>query len=845
MAEPESRTGRSRRRPRVRVAKGLSDRLGGALLGVSIVSAVLLIGAQHTEVLLPVAALAAASALLLRSEQAPALVWVLLGLATYTLLQLVPLPFAWVEALSPAGAEVWRGALRPLGSPAPRFIPLSVDPGATALESVKWFGYACVLLAASGWRARHGASALALLVFGSALAVATVTLAHGIVEAPRIYGLFVPIGPFRWTRGPLINANALAGYLNLGLFAGLGVWLARRDAKWAQLIPLGIAVLAVSVFLTRSRGGVGGLCLGAAVFGLLVLRQRRTDWRRIGAVVAGALLSLLGALFLGGAELRAELFDVSFGAKATAWRWALGLLRDFPVFGVGRGAFETAFQPYRQPLGSDSTLVFAHAENFPLEWLCDWGVPVGLVAIGGCLASIPAIARRAMREPMAVGLFTGLGVLFLQNLVDLALEVFAVTATALVAFAAIHSPRAAVRGWRAWRAWPVVAALGVVVGSLIVMVTGAAPVKIERDRLSAAYKAFVSSRARDPRALVAELRASILRHPGEAYFPVIGALVSRRTSRGDPLRWLARALERGPMNGNAHLLLAQVLAERGKISQAMIHVRLTALYDVILQDHALHQAGTWAKSAEELIAVFPRGLPGSELIDDLCDKARPEARVGCWKEAVDRNPSVRARHRLAGALLDRLEEGVTPCVGDAAARCGREIEALLGAIPIVERSFLTALLRARLLAARGDVLRAVQAVLEGCPATPEAAECVERGLDLGRRANDLTALATVADRYLAIRCGEQTECAKAHERIGSAYGEMGAWAIALRHFSAATKADPNTERWLRSAEAAARIGSILSAQTSLERARSGGELSAAQRDRLAAIEALLAGGAGL
>jgi tetratricopeptide (TPR) repeat protein len=842
MAEPESRTGRSRRRRRVRVASPFPDRLGGVLLGTSIVSAVLLMGAQHTEVLLPVAALAAGAAILLRSPQTPRLAWVLLGLAAYTLFQLVPLPAAWVQTLSPAAAEVWPGALKPFGSPAPRFIPLSVDPAGTALESVKWFGYACVLLAASGWRARHGGEALALLVFGSALAVALVTLVHGLVEARRIYGLFVPIGPFRWTRGPIINANALAGYLNLGLFAGLGVWLARREAAWARPMPLGIAVLALSVLLTSSRGGVGALCLGAAVFCILIYRQRRIDWRRAGALAAGGALSLVGVLFLAGPQVRAELLDTSLGAKATAWRWSLDLIGDFPVFGVGRGAFETAFQPYRKLIGSDTTMVFAHAENFPLEWICDWGIPVGLVAIGACVASIPAIVRQALREPLAAGLFTGLGVHFLQNLVDLALEVFAVTATALVAFAAIRSPRASRRS--AW-VLPAVGVLGVVVGSLIVVLTGAAPVKIERDRLAGAYRAFVSAREKDPAPLMQKLRASTLRHPGEAYFPLIGALIARRTSRGDPLRWLGRALERGPMNGNAHLLLAHVLAERGKTSQAMIHIRLTALYDTILQDHALHQAGAWAKSADELIAVFPRDLPGKNLIDDLCDKARPEAAVGCWREAVSRNPSVHARYRLAGALLDVLEGGVAPCAGGAAAGCGREVEEHLAAIPTDQRSWPSALHGARLHAVRGDLVGAARTVLEGCPATVEAASCLARGLDFGRRASDLPTLAGISERYLATRCGEPNACADAHERIGSVYAEMNAWGMALRHFSAATKTDPNTDRWLRNADAAARSGSTLSARTSLDRAKSGGELTAAQRERVSSIEALLSKSPGL
>ena len=795
-------------------------------------------GAQHTEVLLPVGVLAAASAILLRPEHAPALVWVLIGLALYTLVQLVPLPFAWVEALSPSAADVWRGALEPFGSPAPRFIPLTVDPGATALEVLKWFAYACVLLAASGWRARKGPQGLALLVFGSALAVAAVTLVHGIVEASRIYGLFVPNGIARWTRGPIINANALAGYLNLGLFAGLGVSFAQRESWWARAAPVGVAVLALNVFLTHSRGGVGALAIGAAAFAFIIIRQRRPDWRRVGALVTGAvLLALVVALGLAGAEARAELLDPALGGKKLAWLWSLDLIRDFPVFGAGRGAFETAFQPYRRPQGHDWTMVFAYAENFPIEWLCGWGIPVGLVVLGAFLLSIPGVVRRALREPLAAGLCAGLGTLFLQNLVDLALEVFAVMATALVAFAAFGRARAPQRGWRIRVG---IAVLGVGVGAVIVIATGATPVKVERDRLARTYKSFVASRSRDTAPIIGELRASVLRHPGEAYFPLIGALVARRTPRGDPLRWLGRALERAPMNGSTHLALAQVLAERGAFRQAMLHVRLTALYDALLRDYALERASSWAKDPEDLIAVFPRGMPGSEFIDELCGKARGELNVGCWREAVERRPSVEARHRLTGALLDALEGSRSPCGGEARARCEHEVDALLGTLSRGRAvDFRMASDRARLAAVRGDFQGAARAALGGCPAIPEAADCLRRGLDFGLAARDLPTLQGIADRYLALRCSTDAECAQANEVIGATYAQMSAWAFALRHFGAAIKAEETTDRWLRNAEAAARIGSVTIARTSLERARSGAELTAEQRVRLAAIEELL------
>jgi hypothetical protein len=839
MAGPESGKHGSRRRRRV-VARpaGRREWLGAGLLVVTIAGGALAFGGLHTQVLLPIGLASLVSAALLRPEQAPPLVWVLIGLATYTLFQLVPLPFSWVEALSPSGAEIWRVAFKPFGSPPPSFVSLSVDPGSTAIECVKWFSYAGVLLAASGWRSWFGATSLALLVFASALAVSVVTLAHGIVAAPRIYGLFTPNGTLLWSRGPLINPNNLAGYLNLGLFAGLGVWLARRDAAWARLLPIGIGTLALHVLLTRSRGGIGALALGVMIFGYLALSGRHRDWRRLGiAGAAGVLSVLVLALVLAGPEIRTEILDPSLGDKATVWIWSLDLMRDFPVFGVGRGAFEGSFQPYRKAFGYDWTKLFAFAENFAVQWVCDWGIPVGIAALAACFAFVPGLVRRALRDPLSAGLVTGLGILFLQNLVDLALEVFSVTATALVAFAAVHSGSSTRRLSKIQLGF---AAAGVAMSAVVVLATGVAPVQLERDRLAGAYRAFVASRPRDATAIMAQIRSSMERHPGDAYFPLIGALVVRQTQRGDPFRWIGRAIERAPINGSAHIVLAQMLAERGHVRQALIHVRLAALYDGTLREYALQHAGVWAKNIGDLLAVFPRGMEGSELIHDLCDKARVELRVDCWREAINRRSSLDARYRLADSLLDVLETEREPCTASRKAGCVREVEELLSQGPTSDAAdYRAASYRARLLAFRGDFKGAVSVALERCPAAPEAADCLRRALDFARRAGDLSLMGAIATRYVALHCAEQPHCAAAHDVIGAKYAEMGAWGFALSHFSAATSADATAERWLRNAEAAAHIGSDSTARMSLERASRSPDFSSGQRERMASIEELL------
>jgi tetratricopeptide (TPR) repeat protein len=846
MANPETarerRSGRRRlvRRP-VSTAQ-LTERAAVGALVVAIGGSALAFGALHPPMLVIAALASAAAAVLFGPSKAPKSVWFLLALAGYTALQMLPLPAAWIAGLSPASAAVWQGVLEPLGEGRPAWATLSVDPGGTALETLKWSAYACVLLAASAWRSRRGANGLAIVVFLSAFAVALVTLAHGAVDAPRIYGYFLPNGEFRWTRGPFVNGNNLAGYLNLGFFSGAGLWLSNRKERLGRFLPIGLFVIGIGVVLTGSRAGVGALLIGLFFMAVVAIRGGGEDWRRVAFALGAGFAVFVGAgAALGGERLARDLLDRTAGAKFIAWRWSVDLVRDFPVFGAGRGAFETAFQPYRGSLGRDWTLVFSHPENFAIQWIADWGLPVGIAVLVGFAVVLWGVGARVGRDPLVSGLVVGLAALVLQNLVDNGSEIFAVGAAALAVLAGARPAERLEPGWSPKIAAPL--AVAVLGACVVVVASGARPVAFERQHFARAYAEFARSRSRDGAALRAELRGAMLRHPGEAFFPLVGAALARVTGQGSPLVWLGRSLERAPLNGNAHLILADVLAARGARSQALLHVRFAAVYDRTIQGHAYGRAVEWARTGDELVSVFPEGLPGSELLAELCEHARGEPVVPCWREASRRAPNVANRTRLVGGLLEALEKGRGPCDGPLAAGCLDEARRLLDGLEHhASADFRIPHGRVRLLAVEGKSERALDFALEGCPTSTEAADCSELALQLALKLRSEPKMERVAARFVAQRCADPQRCAEAHNRVAEAYAAIAAKGLALRHFGDAAKIEPSAERWIRLAEAAARAGSSMTARSSLQRASRAQGLSDEQRSRIAAVEKLLAAG---
>jgi hypothetical protein len=147
----------------------------------------------------------------------------MLALALFTLLQALPLPARALAFASPAAAEVWARSVEPLAAPPPAWVALSLDPGATLVEVLKWLVYAAVATGASALAVRRGSGPVALTLFASACIVAAATLGHGLVGATRVWGIYEPSQASLLVHlGPLLNPNNAASYMNLGAIAGSG-----------------------------------------------------------------------------------------------------------------------------------------------------------------------------------------------------------------------------------------------------------------------------------------------------------------------------------------------------------------------------------------------------------------------------------------------------------------------------------------------------------------------------------------------------------------------------------------------------------------------------------------------
>lgn len=843
------------------------DRAAAALVTLVVFGSVLAAGAVHPPVFLLVSALTIVGAFFVLGRSRTVTsgpVWVLLALAFWSAVQAVPLPAALLSVLAPHNAEVWAESLRPLRETGPTAASISLDPGASLLEAAKWATYAIVFALAERAGRAWGTAFGPLLVFGSAVIVAVVTLAHGLLGAERLFGVYqpryaVPI----WGVAPLLNPNNLSGYLNMGAICGVGLLLTRRRPGdvWAAAGPLpvtlGIALVVASSALAASRAGVIGLALGVLTLVVLAstVRRDRDDARDQlpdpgglkryiapgAAVVAGLGLALLGASRANWQELENTSAD-----KLSMISWTAPVIRDHPWLGIGRGAFETVFPAYRERAGH---VVFTHPENFVAQWLVEWGVPVTCLAAAAFAWYFRPSRLGATRNRVALAACVGVGVALVQNLVDLALEVPGVTIAICALLGALggsarkeperltsgsgHHAGATGRWLRKARQPMVAAGVAIPLCGLAVAQGRSTALK-EREALHAEYDARAHWEKTDYDAFTGRLRAAMLRHPAEPYFPVLGALAAHK-SGADAMPWIGAALERDPMNGRAHLVLAEILVRRGARRQALLHLRLAVEREPYLADRAGQLAVHWARSLDELLNSAPPATGGAVMLLVMARETRDApVRAKLLDQAVAQDTSyVDARVLRADDLMRAIAERKPPCGPGAAGTCRSRLAAELDGIHRIDpRHCAVPILRGRSLESEDRGQEAVRTLAEGCAACSSPAACQQARVSLAARWGSDGELREAVRALIATACAKAPACAAAHRGVGDVYAGREDWSTAADHYQRAATNDPSADLYLTLAGAAARAGDATRASAALDKAKRLGRNDPAIAERI-------------
>ncbi|MGH8507086.1 MAG: O-antigen ligase family protein [Stenotrophobium sp.] len=387
----------------------------------------------------------------------PLLLW--LVWLVWVALQMVPMDFARLQALSPAAARFYASAF-PV-SHAQLFWPLSVFPNLTWHRWLLSLGYFSLYVLTLGLaRDRNRLQTLANTLVMSALFQAVY---GGVMVLSRVeYGFFEHKTAYLGlATGTFVNRNHLAGYLELGAAIALGLILAdlrvadlgnwkKRARYFLQFlfstrlrIRVVLAVIVVGLVLTRSRGGnlafFGALVVAAPIY--IFLKERRLFLKSLVlfiSLLAVDVWIVSGWFGLDKVVTRVEQTHTETEVRSYAFAAYPALIEKYKQTGSGLGTFATVFAP-AQP--ANSWGYFDHAHNDYAEFLIETGVPgalILLVLVGiTSLHALRVILRRndRLRVGMCFAFLMGTAELAAHSFTDFNLQIPANAATYVVMMA--------------------------------------------------------------------------------------------------------------------------------------------------------------------------------------------------------------------------------------------------------------------------------------------------------------------------------------------------------------------------------------------------------------------------
>ncbi|MDF2693825.1 MAG: O-antigen polymerase family protein, partial [Labilithrix sp.] len=580
-----------------------------------------------------------------------------------------------------------------------------------------------------------------------------------------------PLGYAAHHIAPFLNTNHLAAYVNIGVILAFASVVERREALPRPPALVIVLLLGATTVWTISRGGTASMIIGVLLVAMLAFGARRSRRLRITAPLALACVAIGGGavLFLSAFDETRAKFAHNNLSKVDLVKNALALVHDSPIFGVGRGAFEATFPKVRTGNGY---WAFTHPENIIAQWVTEWGVPVAIaamLAIGWALRPRTVLARS--RPP--IGAWAALVAVALHNLVDFSSEVPGVVVALAVCAAMVAGgtgggkpiPHRA----SGWAARPKLLAVGLGVATLVAI---GVTLPSSANELYTEQRAFRDTAldASIPReAFHAHARAAMLRHPADAYFPFVGAVRATATRDESVVPWAGRALERSPIYGRVHLLLARWLFSKNP-SQARLEYRTACIQDTGLctSDEALRLVGGF-EDAMELVPNSPQTLPVLTHLASVLGQRLPSTVVRLDREISARDagalgPVERAASRALGDVRDaeawcvELSPEGNSKASSACVAEGREAAARLRAAAPekCEGHALTAELRVAI----GEVDAGFMELDRSLEEVVERSPCARRLVTLAVRTKSNVRIDAALDRLLKLGCEAPDECVK-------------------------------------------------------------------------------------
>jgi O-antigen ligase len=276
---------------------------------------------------------------------------------------------------------------------------ISVDPYSTRTELLKIISYLGVFLLIINYvDSKQKLMLVSTVIIFSGIVVVFLGIAQKVTEAPRIYWFWKPL--FKNDAsffGPFVNPNHFAGYVEMIIPLSIGLFMTKwrcltknqrgireffitigNEEGCKLILFLFFTILMVgALFLSSSRGGIISF-LGSMVFLLAMMIKKEKGSRNVTLLIVFLISIVSFLLWMGISPLIEEFssiqdlsrdYDIQY--RFQNWKDMLGLMKDFPLLGVGLETFHAIFPKYKT-IGLQYH--YLYLENDYLQLLCEMGL---------------------------------------------------------------------------------------------------------------------------------------------------------------------------------------------------------------------------------------------------------------------------------------------------------------------------------------------------------------------------------------------------------------------------------------------------------------------------------------
>jgi len=277
------------------------------------------------------------------------------------------------------------------------------------------------------------------------------TLFGALIAAFALIQYFAWDGRLYWVRptsstvfGPFVNRNHFAGYMDMIMPIPLGLILTVIRGHARIVYGFAAALMGTATVVSNSRSGMISMVVAIGMMAALNRWTRRSSslserhsrnrLMRIGPIALISLAMVVGVFWIGAvpvvehfgdaadALLRSGTPDVG---RSTIWRDTVRMIQDYPVSGIGFGAYKTVYPAYAE---SAEFLNLEYAHNDYLQAVAEGGLIAALILISFLVLTITTIHRgirsaNPLLSGLALAAGCGIVAVGVQSLSDTDLQI--------------------------------------------------------------------------------------------------------------------------------------------------------------------------------------------------------------------------------------------------------------------------------------------------------------------------------------------------------------------------------------------------------------------------------------